>query len=343
MTIQEALKKVLDKLNLKEEEMILVMTQVMEGKVEDSQLGAFLTALRMKGETVEEITGAARVMRDKAEKINVSKNPIIDTCGTGGDGANTFNISTAAAFVVAGCDIAVAKHGNRAMTGNSGSADVLEELGVNINLTPDQASKCLEDINLVFIFAQSFHPSMKYAAPLRREIGIRTIFNFLGPLTNPASVTKQIIGTPNKLIAKKIALAAKILKTERIITLSGKSGADEIEIDNDTYIYDSDNNFEEKILQPRIPNKYSSQHLVVGSPKESAKKILECFRLNSVKNINLHLESVLESILINSALAISLYKPNSNIDSCYEIAKENLLSGNAMKKLEELVNFSNKI
>ena len=229
------------------------------------------------------------------------------------------------------------------MTGNSGSADVLEELGVNINLTPDQASKCLEDINLVFIFAQSFHPSMKYAAPLRREIGIRTIFNFLGPLTNPASVTKQIIGTPNKLIAKKIALAAKILKTERIITLSGKSGADEIEIDNDTYIYDSDNNFEEKILQPRIPNKYSSQHLVVGSPKESAKKILECFRLNSVKNINLHLESVLESILINSALAISLYKPNSNIDSCYEIAKENLLSGNAMKKLEELVNFSNKI
>jgi anthranilate phosphoribosyltransferase len=229
------------------------------------------------------------------------------------------------------------------LTGNSGSADVLEELGVNINLTPDQASKCLEDINLVFIFAQSFHPSMKYAAPLRREIGIRTIFNFLGPLTNPASVTKQIIGTPNKLIAKKIALAAKILKTERIITLSGKSGADEIEIDNDTYIYDSEKNFEEIILQPRIPNKYSSKHLIFKSPKESAKKILECFRLNSVKNINLDLESVLESILMNSAIAISLDKPNNDIDSCYGIAKENLLSGNAMKKLEELINFSNKI
>ena len=145
------------------------------------------------------------------------------------------------------------------------------------------------------------------------------------------------------MIAKKIALAAKILKTERIITLSGKSGADEIEIDNDTYIYDSEKNFDEIILQPRIPNKYSSKHLIVKSPKESAKKILECFRLNSAKKINLDLESVLESILINSALAISLYKPNSDIDSCYETAKENLLSGNAMKKLEELINFSNKI
>ncbi len=342
MNILDIIQKATIGKNLSFEESQHAMEQIMSGKMLPSQFGSLMTSLTIKGETAEEIAGMASIMRKYSLKIPNNENAI-DMCGTGGSGLKWLNISTASSIIVASSGIPVAKHGNRAMTGNSGSADVLEELGVNINLTPDQASKCLEDINLVFIFAQSFHPSMKYAAPLRREIGIRTIFNFLGPLTNPASVTKQIIGTPNKLIAKKIALAAKILKTERIITLSGKSGADEIEIDNDTYIYDSDNNFEEKILQPRIPNKYSSQHLVVGSPKESAKKILECFRLNSVKNINLHLESVLESILINSALAISLYKPNSNIDSCYEIAKENLLSGNAMKKLEELINFSNKI
>ena len=249
------------------------------------------------------------------------------------------NISTASAIIVSSLGIPVAKHGNRAMSGNSGSADVLEELGVKIQIDPQKVEDCLHEIDLAFIFAQSFHPSMKFAAPLRREIGIRTIFNFLGPLTNPAGVKKQIIGTPNSIVAKKIAEAAKMLNSERIITISGESGADEIEIDNKTKFYDSKNEFKEEIIN--FTKGYDSKYLIVSSPKESAKKIGDSFNLKSVSSDE-EKKSVLHSILINSSIALYLNESSSNLDECYQIAEENVYNGKALKKLNQLIEITNK-
>ena len=180
---------------------------------------------------------------------------------------------------------------------------------------------------------------MKFAAPLRREIGIRTIFNFLGPLTNPAGVKKQIIGTPNSIVAKKIAEAAKMLNSERIITISGESGADEIEIDNKTKFYDSKNQFKEEIIN--FTKGYDSKYLIVSSPKESAKKIVDSFNLKSAIS-DQELKSILHSILINSSIALYLNETNSDLDECYQIAEENIYNGKALKKLNQLIEITNK-
>ena len=237
MIIQEALNKVLNKLDLKEAEMVSVMTQIMDGEVEDSQLGSFLTALRMKGESVEEIAGAAIVMRDKAEKISVKSTvPIVDTCGTGGDGANTFNISTVAAFVVAGCGLTVAKHGNKAVSSLSGSADVLKCLGVNIDADKLRVENCLNEIGIGFLFAPKIHGAMKHAAGVRKELGFRTIFNLLGPLTNPAGANAQVIGIYDSSRLKQIASVLKLLGTRRAFVVHGSDGLDEITLTGATKV-----------------------------------------------------------------------------------------------------------
>ena len=248
--------------------------------------------------------------------------------------------TSASAILVASCGVPVAKHGNRAASGNSGSADVLEELGINILIQPDKVENCLNEINLTFIFAQSFHPSMKFAAPYRKEIGIRTIFNFLGPLTNPASVKKQIIGTPNKEFAKKIAEAGKKLGSERIITISGHSGADEIELDKNTTIFDSNENFSEKIIEPK-KNFGNSKFLVVNTPKESAKKIIDCFNMKN-EETDIEKKSILNSILVNSAMALHLVDAKKSYEDCFNEAKENIFNGNALNKLNQLREITNK-
>jgi anthranilate phosphoribosyltransferase len=340
MNIINLLKKISSGKNLTFEEAAFCMNQIMSGKMLPSQFGALMVALANKGESAQEIAGMASEMRAFSLKIKPKENAI-DVCGTGGSGLKWFNISTASSILLASLGIPIAKHGNRAMSGNSGSADVLEELGVNITLDLEKVEDCLNEINISFIFAQSFHPAMKYAAPLRKEIGIRTIFNFLGPLTNPASVKKQIIGTPNKAFAKKIAEAAKILKSERIITLSGASGADEIEIDNKTIFYDSKNNFiEENIDFER--KKYDSKFLIVESPKDSAKKILDAFEsTNQSKEIEK--KSIEHSILMNASIALYLCDFSTNFLECYDIAKENIYNGKALKKLNQLIEFTNRI
>ena len=338
MNIIDLIKKVSSNKNLTFEESKFCMKEIMSGKILASQFGALMSSMAIKGETSEEIAGMASIMREFSVKIK-SKPNAIDVCGTGGSGLKWFNISTASAILISSLGIPVAKHGNRAMSGNSGSADVLEELGVNILIDSEKVEKCLHEIDLTFIFAQSFHPSMKFAAPLRREIGIRTIFNFLGPLTNPAGVKKQIIGTTNNNIAKKLAEAAKILNSERVITLSGDSGADEIEIDNVTKLYDSRNNFKEETID--FQKGYESKYLVVNSPKESARKIINTFEL--VKEPSEEEEkSVLHSILINSSDALYLADIESSIEECYYVAKENVLNGNAKTKLKNLINLTNK-
>lgn len=226
--IKEAISRVISGDNLSSEEAGAVMKQMMEGKATDAQIGSFLTGLRMKGETVEEIFGCARVMREKALPVRTRNVKVVDTCGTGGDGASTFNISTTTAFVVAGASLAVAKHGNRAVSSKSGSADVLKTMGVNIELAPEEVEQVLARIGIGFLFAPIFHQAMKHAVGPRREIGIRSIFNILGPLTNPARASFQVLGVYDAGLTETVALVLDRLGVEGACVVHGAGGLDEV-------------------------------------------------------------------------------------------------------------------
>ncbi|MDO8614475.1 MAG: anthranilate phosphoribosyltransferase [Dehalococcoidia bacterium] len=223
--------------DLTEEEAAAAMRAVFAGEATPAQLAAFLVALRLKGETVDEVVGMARVMRDHALRVDVP-GPLLDTCGTGGAGRGTFNVSTAAAFVAAGAGARVAKHGNRAMSSACGSADVLEALGAKIDLTPEQVAQCIQKTGFGFMFAQAFHPAMKYAAPVRREIGVRTVFNILGPLTNPAGADCQLLGVARPEIAGLMADALLRLGSRHVLVVHGHGGIDELSLSGPTSVYE---------------------------------------------------------------------------------------------------------
>ncbi|MEX2460813.1 MAG: anthranilate phosphoribosyltransferase [Paenibacillaceae bacterium] len=235
-TIQQAIAQIVNGANLERAEARLVMADIMEGKATAAQIASLITALSMKGETSEEITGFAESMRSMSNRVLTETSNLLDTCGTGGDGADTFNISTASALVAAAGGIRVAKHGNRAMSSKSGSADVLEALGVNIQLNGEQAAKCLTDVGICFMFAQHFHQSMKHAAIPRREIGIRTIFNLLGPLTNPAGADHQLLGIFDRTKTELIAQVMLELKVKRGLVVASMDGLDEISISAATQV-----------------------------------------------------------------------------------------------------------
>ena len=240
--IREATIKVIEGASLTRDEAAAVMTEIMEAACTPAQFGAFVTALRAKGETADEIAGCLTVMRDRAVPVAVSQ-PVADTCGTGGDGVGTFNISTATALVLAAAGQPVAKHGNRAMSSACGSADVLEALGVQIELGPEAVAQCIKEVGMGFMFAQLYHPAMKFAAPLRREIGIRTIFNILGPLTNPARAGYRLFGVADPGIAKDIARALGALGVRRALVVHGEAdGVDEISISGPTLVTEWDGN-----------------------------------------------------------------------------------------------------
>ncbi|GAW90992.1 bifunctional glutamine amidotransferase/anthranilate phosphoribosyltransferase [Calderihabitans maritimus] len=226
--MRDILEKLVNGIDLSEEEAQETMERIMEGKATPSQIASFLTALRIKGETVEEITGFARTMRAKAERVEVDISGLVDTCGTGGDGRNTFNISTTAAFVVAGAGLPVAKHGNRSVSSRCGSADVLESLGVNIDMAPSQVARCLKEVGVGFLFAPRFHGAMKYAVQPRREIGIRTVFNILGPLTNPAGAQAQVVGVFHPDLTEVMAQVLQRLGCRRAFVVHGTDGLDEV-------------------------------------------------------------------------------------------------------------------
>ncbi|HBG05702.1 MAG: anthranilate phosphoribosyltransferase [Geobacteraceae bacterium GWC2_58_44] len=248
--IRKAIARVVEREDLSESEMIEVMDQIMSGGATPAQIASFITALRMKGETIDEITGAARVMRDRAlpirvgksvldldrDDINLDRETILDTCGTGGSGTNSFNISTTVAFVVSACGVKVAKHGNRAVSSSCGSADVLEALGVNLNITPETVERCIAEIGIGFLFAPALHGAMKHAIGPRREIGIRTIFNILGPLTNPASADCQVLGVYREDLVEKLAHVLKKLGCKRGFVVHGLDGMDEITLACETRI-----------------------------------------------------------------------------------------------------------
>jgi len=234
--IRDALKKVVEGADLTEQEAIATMTEVMEGEATPAQVASFVTALRMKGETVEEITGFVKVMRDKAVKVRPMSTDLLDTCGTGGDRLNTFNISTTATFAIVGAGVTVAKHGNRAASSSCGSADVLEALGVSLSLDAERVAMCIDRAGMGFMFAPVMHPAMKYAIGPRKEIGIRTVFNLLGPMTNPAGASRQVIGVFSPDVTELMANVLNTLGTERAMVFHGMAGLDELSTLGETKI-----------------------------------------------------------------------------------------------------------
>ncbi len=241
LSARDAIKTIVDGGVLTEEQATDVMDAIMSGEATPSQIAALITALRVRGETVDELTGFARALRDHVQRVTVPDDrPIIDTCGTGGDDSGTFNISTTAAIVIAGADVRVAKHGNRSVTSQSGSADVLEALGVTIDLSPDAVAASIRDVGIGFMFAPSYHPGFRHAGPTRREIGVRTVFNFLGPMTNPAGLRRQIIGVSAPSAARMMAEALGRLGSDRVLVVYSPEGLDELGLGEDSHVVEFD-------------------------------------------------------------------------------------------------------
>lgn len=336
MSFQEILHTVMSGKDLTEYEMMAAMTQIMEGKVIDSQFAAFLTALQLKHETVPEIVGAARVMRSKAEKVKVNASHIVDTCGTGGDGADTFNISTAVSFVVAGADITVAKHGNRAVSSKSGSADVLKCLGVNIDASLSTVERCIEEVGIGFLFAPLMHKAMKHAAKVRKELGFRTIFNLLGPLTNPAHAHGQVLGVYDSKWVNPLAEVLRDLGSRRALVVHGFDGLDEITLTSETQVSELKNdNVSAFTIDPKEfgYSLCSAQDLKGGSPEENAETIRGILQGASGPKTDI--------IVLNAAAAIYVGGKAESIERGILVAANSIGSGAANKKLEELCRVSN--
>jgi anthranilate phosphoribosyltransferase len=329
--IQDALHKIVERQDLTENEMVSVMTQIMQGESSPTLLAAFLTALKMKGECVAEIVGAAKVMREKAEKLEISADKIVDTCGTGGDGGSTFNISTASAFVVAGAGITVAKHGNRAVSSKCGSADVLKSLGVNIDAEKSVVEKCINDIGIGFLFAPKMHGAMKHAMGVRKELGFRTIFNLLGPLTNPAGAHAQVIGVFDARWVTPLAEVLRDLGSSHAYVVHGEDGLDEITLTNNTKIaHLSNGHVEEKNIHPEefsLPV-CKLQDLKGGSPDENAGIIRQILAGQSGPKMDI--------VLINAAAAIHASDKSSSLQDGLDLARESIRSGAAQQKLDDL-------
>jgi len=329
--------KVVEGKDLTEKEAYKVMGTIMEGKVSPVQIASFLTGLRIKGETVKEITGFARSMRDKAIRIQAKNGEcIVDTCGTGGDGSRTFNISTAVAFVAAGGGLSVAKHGNRSISSHCGSADVLEALGVNINLSPRRVQDCLQEVGLAFLFAPLFHPAMKHALGPRKEIGIRTVFNLLGPLTNPAGANAQVVGLYRGDLTHQIAEVLRGLGSRSAFVVHGEDGSDEISITGRTIVSElKKGSIEDYSLSPEEVGlkRASLKAIRGGAPDTNANILLRVFRRESGPHR--------DAVLLNASAVFVAAGKVSSLRDGIEMAKEPIDSGQAMRKLKELVKFTN--
>jgi len=335
--IREAIAKVVASKDLTEAEMIKVMNEVMTGGASPAQLSAFITALRMKGETVAEITGAARVMREKATRIEVEAERVVDTCGTGGDESMTFNISTAAAFVAAGAGVVVAKHGNRSVSSRSGSADVLKALGINIEAKVERVEECIGEVGIGFLFAPLLHGAMKYAAPVRREIGIRTIFNILGPLTNPAGAQFQLLGVYDPLLTDIMAQVLHNLGSKRAFVVRGEDGLDEITLTTVTKITElKDGSIRSYTIQPEDFGfkRCAPGDLKGGDGAENAAIILDIFKGKGGAKRDI--------VIINAAAAIVAGGGAEKLDEGVAIARGVIDQGFALEKVEALREMTNR-
>lgn len=335
--IKEAINLLVQHIDLSETEMAECMKEIMEGRATDAQISAFLTALRIKGETVSEITGAARIMRDKVAAIKAPPG-VLDTCGTGGDMSHTFNISTATALVVAAAGVPVAKHGNRSVSSRSGSADVLEALGVKIDLSPEKVERCLEETGFGFLFAPVFHPAMKYAIGPRREIGIRTIFNILGPLTNPAGARRQILGVFADKLTEPLAHVLANLGAEDTMVVHGEDGLDEITISDGTRVSRCrDGKVENSYIAPEdFGVSRADLKSLVGGDKDQNAGILTAL-LEGEQGPKR------DVVLMNAAAALVIAGQSDGLRDAMLIAADSIDSGRAAAKLEEVVRVSNAL
>ena len=334
-TIRDGIALLVDRRDLSEPQAAACMEELMTGAATPAQFAAFATALRMKGETADEITGMARVMREKSSRVNI-EGPLLDTCGTGGDESGSFNVSTCAAFIAAGAGARVAKHGNRAMTSQCGSADVLEALGAKIDLTPEHVRACIDSAGIAFMFAQSFHPAMKHVGPARREIGIRTVFNLLGPMTNPAGARRQVIGVPRAAAAETLAEVLGRLGAEHALVVHGEVGLDEVSISGPTRVTELKGG---QIHTYRIVPKdaglepHDISFLRGGTPDQNAKEL------------RLVLEGVpgplRDFALINGAAALIAWGSAADFREGVALAAKSIDSGAAAAKLDAFIEASN--
>lgn len=334
--IKQFINKIIERENLTVEEAYQVMDTIMSGNINNSQIAALLIALKSKGETAEEVAGFAKAMRDNSIKIKCDDENVIDVCGTGGDASGTFNISTAAAFVVSACGVKVAKHGNRAVSSNSGSADVLKELGINISLTPEQSEKSLNEIGIAFLFAPIYHPAMKYVAPVRNELGMKTVFNILGPLTNPASTKKQLIGTFNEGAAELMASAVKYLDMKKVCFVCTAGKFDEITLTAETSV--------KKFSANASIKNFEVTNETFGYPKLGFEEIKgDTAKENAeiIKNIFEKKEKTPAYFVTSANAAMGLYCADysNDLNICVQAAEEAINSGKALEKLKALKSF----
>lgn len=336
--IQQAIKKVVEQQDLTFTEAKEVMNEMMSGEATQAQMAGFLAGLRMKGETIDEITACASVMREKALKLHTDRS-VIDIVGTGGDEAGTFNISTTSSFVVAAGGVAVAKHGNRSVSSKSGAADVLERLGASLDLTVEQSEELLKRTNMCFMFAQSYHSSMKYAAPVRKEMGIRTIFNILGPLSNPAGASMQLLGVYDEKLVLPLAKVLSNLGVNRGMVVCGLDSLDEATVTGPTHICEI--RFGELTQYEITPEEVglkrcSPEELTGGTPQENA-EITRAILNGSLKGAKRDI------VVLNSALSLYLGIDDCTVKDCVKMAEELIDSGAALAKLEEFVKVSEEV
>ncbi|GAB5490202.1 MAG: anthranilate phosphoribosyltransferase [Phototrophicaceae bacterium] len=335
MTIQKALDVISRFGHLQAEDAESVMEEIMNGDATEAQIGAYLMALRMKGETSEEITGSARAMRNKSHKVPISiEGDILDTCGTGGDSSGTFNISTATAFACAGAGMPVAKHGNRAATSKSGSADVLGALGVNLDLTPEQVGQCVDEIGIGFLFAVKLHPAMKYAIGPRRQMKLRTIFNILGPLTNPASANRQLMGVFAADLTDLLAHVLKSLGSKSAMVVNGYGGMDELTVTGPNRIshLQEDGRIETYELDPiKLGFEPASIGQLMGGTPEDNAEILRGILNGKLRGAKRDI------VILNAGAALWVAGKADNIEQGIKLAEESIDSGNAEQKLDALI------
>jgi anthranilate phosphoribosyltransferase len=339
MNIRQALERVVNHLDLSTTEMQEVMREIMTGGCTDAQVGAFLMGLRMKSESIDEIVGAAQVMRELATPVRIAADRLVDTCGTGGDGMNIFNVSTAAAFVVAAAGGKVAKHGNRAVSGKSGSADLLEAAGVYLDLLPEQVARCVESVGVGFMFAPAHHGAMKHAIGPRREMGLRTLFNLLGPMTNPAGAKHQVLGVFSQALCRPLAEVLARLGSEHVLVVHAQDGLDEISLAAPTFVAElKGGEISEYRIQPE-DFEIKSQSLI-GLAVDTPQASLELIRDALGKRRTEAGEKAADMIILNAGAALYAADQASSLRAGVDLAHDALHTGLAREKLEELVSFT---
>ncbi|MDC9726127.1 MAG: anthranilate phosphoribosyltransferase [Gammaproteobacteria bacterium] len=336
MNLPSAIKTVIQQHDLSSDEMTEVMQQIMTGEATPAQIGGFLVGLQMKGETITEIAAAAKVMRGLATPVDISGDHIVDTCGTGGDGASTFNVSTASAFVVAATGAKVAKHGNRSISSSSGSADVLEAAGVNLEITPEQVKHCVDTVGVGFMFAQKHHGAMKHAIGPRRDMAVRTVFNLLGPLTNPAQAPNQVLGVFDKKWVEPMAHVLKELGSKHVLIVHADDGLDEISIGSNSTVAElKDGIISTYTIQPEDfgLSRCDIGQLAVSNAQESLAIIKDIFsgKLGAARDI----------VVLNAGAAIYAADLTDSLANGIKLAQTTIDSGKAQEKLDALIACSN--